>query len=331
MLNRRTYRLILTLILLLSCLWWTTAAQAQSAPYAAIQTSATSVKAGDIFSVSVVAGSLTDAYSLDLGLSFDPSKVQVVDASGNPVSTVTSGDIFSDVQSLVDTVANNVNNGTGKIIYSCRIKTAAEGGQDTGVNITARKTVISFNLKAIQPGAVQVNFDPSFAPAGGQGILFSNSDTDDIAISPSNRTNLSLNISPVYQLSFYSKNDYSTSWSGDSGTVYIVGTGFQPNAQYSLDYYDASSTPAIQATQVVSADGSGRLESYCATNTNRNAQPGAWRVDIKSGGTLVYQTNFNVNADAIPEFPTAPGLIVVLAICVLIFWKKRKAALEGSD
>jgi hypothetical protein len=257
----KLHRTVLTLLLLFSSMGWPIAsASAQAASYAAVQTDAASIKVGDILPVSVVAANLTDAYSVDLGLTFDPTRLQAVDSSGSLVSTVVTGDLFSAVQGLLVTVANNINNGSGKIIYSCRIKTKAEGGQDTGVNITAQKTVISFYLKVIQAGSIQVNFDPSFASAEGHGILFSDSATNDITLSKT--TNLILNsISPPQPVTGITVNAAGNATSVAAGST----------LQMSATVLPANATDQSVAWSVTPGTGSAAIDPQSGILTGRTA------------------------------------------------------------
>jgi hypothetical protein len=186
--NNRRFPLIIVLTVLLICLGAVPAGAGTGAVQ--IETGATNIKVGDIIAVSVMASNLTDLYSIDMGIMFDPAKLQAVDASGNPVTAVTPGNIFNGLPASV--IWNTIDDTNGKIIYGCRILTSLEGGQDAGIDVTTPQTVATFYLKAVAEGSgVQVEFDPSFAAAEGQGILFSDSGTDNIS---SGSTNLNLNI-----------------------------------------------------------------------------------------------------------------------------------------
>ena len=259
---------------------------------AAIVTSVNSIMTGDIFPVSVMAGNLTDLYSIDLGITFDPTKLEVVSSSGSLATTVTPGDIFSSVQGITAPVANSADNLNGKIIYSCRIKTMAEGGQDQGIDITGQKSVITFYFKAISAGeSTQVGFDPSFASAEGHGILFSDSDTDDIALSKT--SNLILKIGstaqPVASIAVTAAGNVTTVATGstiqmsaivlpanatDQGVVWFVTPG-SGNATITQEGLLTGTAPGDVIVIATAHDGSGVTGTLKVTVNASVQTPGA--------------------------------------------------------
>lgn len=159
--------------------------------------------------------------------------------------------------------------------------------------------------------------------------------------------NTANSVSEPYDLESYIDSDHNTPCDNftDYGTQHIVhmyGTNLIPNHNYRVVYYDGNGNNVV--TDDLSSDGSGNLSSqHTFSETEPADQPGTWHVIVceatysapenyDSGWShiLVVDT-FNVQQSAIPEFPTALGAIVALALSACVYlWLRRKVAAVSS-
>lgn len=102
------------------------------------------ISTGDTVDVTIQFDATIDPVSAaQVYLNFDPSVLQVVDAGGNPVSTISPGSVFAPSGPWQDSgLQNSVNNSTGEINYA--------GGKGTGgSDATSLVGLATFRFKAI--------------------------------------------------------------------------------------------------------------------------------------------------------------------------------------
>ncbi len=111
-----------------------------------LQPASAKANLGDIFVLEInVAAGTQQVDGAQAVLAFDPTTLQVVDAAGNPTSSITAG-------SAMDShFSNSADNSTGRILYS--------EGQLSGAALTGSFTLASIRFKAIGPGMATVAFD----------------------------------------------------------------------------------------------------------------------------------------------------------------------------
>jgi len=159
--------------------------------------------------------------------------------------------------------------------------------------------------------------------------------------------NTANSVSEPYGLESYSDSDHNTPCDnfadyGTQHTVHMYGTNLIPNHNYRVSYYDGSDNKT--ATEAKMSDGSGNLSSqHTFKETEPADQPGTWHVIVyeatqsapdsydPSWPYILVVDTFNVQQSAIPEFPTALGAIVALALSACVYlWLRRKYAPVSS-
>ena len=125
-------------------------------------------------------------------------------------------------------------------------------------------------------------------------------------------------------------NPYSATYN----IAYMGGSGFVKNANYNIGYYDGNGDLVATDNGVKAAGGN--LNSECNLNTDPNAAAGTWHSSAYEDpatppatydGSGVANDDFEVLAEAIPEFPTILSAIAVIALCCgVYFWMRRRMA-----
>ncbi len=127
-------------------------------------------------------------------------------------------------------------------------------------------------------------------------------------------------------------------------TVYMRGTGFPTATNYNVFYYDNDGYGWGTDSNIAATGGT--LDSLYVLTTYTDATAGLWHalVQPSTGYTgfdtsyttvvnnpdtygLIANDNFNVQASAIPEFPTILAAIVVAGLCFGIYYWMRKRKL----
>jgi len=114
---------------------------------------------------------------------------------------------------------------------------------------------------------------------------------------------------------------------GTEHTVYMYGTGFAPGT-YKVIYWERTTTE--RQVDVQSAQNGAIMSHYTFTESMDN--PGTWYAGVYGADYdpssyadgLIWGDTFEVEAGAIPEFPTVIITIVVIGLCFGIYYLMRK-------
>jgi len=133
---------------------------------------------------------------------------------------------------------------------------------------------------------------------------------------------------------------YSDNFTSLGDTVYIQGCFFSILDAYNdfhVAYYDGNGSQ--RKSEGISADANGVVNSWCTFSDYPLAAAGTWHAVIymdplppsdnytASDNTSIREVAFNVEAGAIPEFPTIFAGIGVAALCFAIYYWMRKRRL----
>ena len=128
-------------------------------------------------------------------------------------------------------------------------------------------------------------------------------------------------------------------FSGGENTVYMYGENFAASQLYSVAFYDPSTPPNNVATVSLNSTAIGDLSAQYLLTTDPAAEAGIWHAVVyknpntpPTGYTAddpnrVVEDDFDVTAEAIPEFPTVMAGIVVAGLCFGIYYWMRKRRL----
>ncbi|MFC1951729.1 hypothetical protein ACFLYI_01630, partial [Chloroflexota bacterium] len=123
-----------------------------------------------------------------------------------------------------------------------------------------------------------------------------------------------------------------------AGTLYFWAHGLTINTNYTVCYYDGGGTKIVTDSGVTTTP-YGNLSTLYALDSNQSATHGTWHAavfnstanpppdwDSVAGTTgFIMSDSFDVDASAIPEFPTIFTGIAVSVICLLIYiWMRKK-------
>ncbi|MEE9203057.1 MAG: hypothetical protein V3U31_07680 [Dehalococcoidia bacterium] len=133
-------------------------------------------------------------------------------------------------------------------------------------------------------------------------------------------------------------NEYDSTYS----TAYMYGEGFEASQTYNVGFYDSSASPNLRATDSnLTSTAGGALSSQYLLSSDQTADPGTWHAVAYKAPTTpptaytaddpnsVVEDDFEVAADAIPEFPTVLSAVGVAAISFAIYYWMRKRRLTG--
>jgi hypothetical protein len=142
------------------------------------------------------------------------------------------------------------------------------------------------------------------------------------------------------------ESDYTTvrdSFSSSYNTAYMKGTGF-PSGTYNVAYFDGNGNK-VATDNNVSLTG-GELRTTLPFGSYPQAAIGTWHALVQPSGStafpstysgavaapdtynLIANDSFNVDASALPEFPTLLPAIAVPAMCLVAYYFMRKRAIR---
>lgn len=146
----------------------------------------------------------------------------------------------------------------------------------------------------------------------------------------------------------YQDLDHTTIWGGSgteyNGTYYIVymyGAGFGNNVYHNIGYYDNAGAKIATDASVKSLPPTGTLASQYDLMTDPTAAAGTWHAVVYPEATTPPETyvpgdpsataddDFEVLAEAIPEFPTVISAIAIAGLCFGIYYWMRKRRLAS--
>lgn len=154
-------------------------------------------------------------------------------------------------------------------------------------------------------------------------------------------------VSPVYAQNWesYKEEARTNVWGAENeeygsvantGTAWMKGTGFSASGNYKVAYY-AGDNYIVALDDNLTADGDGELQSQYVLNTYTGAAAGLWHsvvypqlgtVDMPlyngTAGDGIAEDDFNVLAEAIPEFPTVITMITAMGLSFGIYYWMRQ-------